>query len=183
MALSRARPLLVLLAAFLAVGCTNTKSPTTSMNELANGFVNPPRSARPHTWWHWVSGNVSRDGITADLEAMKRIGIGGAQMFSVDQVPDAKDRGHVLYMSPEWQALTKHAIAEATRLGLDLSIVGCEGWSESGGPWITPELSMQKVVWTEQHVAGGTSFDDKLDQPETVRGYYKDIVVFAFPSL
>jgi hypothetical protein len=44
-------------------------------------------------------------------------------------------------------------------------------------------MSMQKVVWTEQHVAGGTTFDDKLDQPETVRGFYEDIVVFAFPSL
>src|SRR5262245_18261534 len=144
--------LLVFLAVFVSVSCTNTKRQTAATDELEERFANPPQSARPHTWWHWVSGNVIHEAITTDLEAMKRIGVGGAQMFSVDQVPDPKSRGHVLYMSPEWQALTKHAISEATRLGLDLSIVGCEGWSESGGPWITPELSMQKLVWTEHHV-------------------------------
>lgn len=177
------RSLCALLAVFLSLSCTSTKKPPVPTDELAAGFVNPPQSARPHTWWHWVSGNVSREGITADLEAMKRIGLGGAQMFSVDQVPNPKYRGHVLYMSAEWRDLTRHAIAEATRLGLDLSIVGCEGWSESGGPWITPELSMQKIVWTEHHIAGPTTFDDKLDQPETVRGFYRDIVLYAFPSL
>ena len=75
-------------------GCT-----TTITDELSRGFVKPPDSAKPRTWWHWVSGNVSKEGITADLEAMKRIGVGGAQMFFVDQVPNQKDRGPVRYMS------------------------------------------------------------------------------------
>src|SRR5438034_748964 len=84
-------------------GCSSTKK----QPDLQAGFVNPPDSARTHTWWHWVSGNVSREGITADLEAMKRVGVGGAQCFSVNQGP----KGNVLYMSDEWRALTKHAIA------------------------------------------------------------------------
>src|SRR2546430_8134715 len=101
-------------------GCTATKT-----DELSRGFVKPPDSAKPRTWWHWVSGNVSKEGITADLEAMKRIGVGGAQCFSVEQVPDKKDRGHVLYMSPQWRELTRHAISEAARLNLELTIHDC----------------------------------------------------------
>src|SRR3954464_3677183 len=107
----------VVLLGILLLSVSNARG-----DEWADGFRSPPDSARPHTWWHWVSGNVSREGITKDLEAMKRIGVGGAQMFSVDQVPNPKYRGHVLYMSTEWQVLTKHAIAEATRLGLMLYI-------------------------------------------------------------
>ena len=116
-------------------GCASHKRP----GPLEQGFISPPQSAKPRTWWHWVSGNVSKEGITADLEAMKRIGVGGAQMFSVDQGP----KGPVVFMSPEWRELVKHAIAESDRLGLELTMHDCEGWSESGGPWITPELSMQ----------------------------------------
>src|SRR3954452_17849798 len=140
------RPCLVSLLACLCVAVT------VRADELEDGFRAPPDSAKPRTWWHWVSGNVSKEGITADLEAMKRIGVGGAQCFSVDQAPDPKDRGKVLYMSPEWQDMVKHAISESNRLGLELTITPCEGWSESGGPWIKPEQSMQKVVWSEERV-------------------------------
>src|SRR4051794_4569417 len=158
-------------------------SPARAADDLQQGFVNPPDSAKPRTWWHWVSGNVSKEGITADLEAMKRIGVGGAQCFSVDQAPNPKDRGKVLYMTPEWRELVKHAISESNRLGLELTITPCEGWSESGGPWIKPEQSMQKVVWSEERVTGPTKFADALPQPEKVRDFYRDIAVFAFPSL
>src|SRR4051812_19715028 len=72
-------------------------------DDLADGFKSPPDSARPHTWWHWVSGNVSKDGITKDLESMKRIGVGGAQLFSVNQGP----AGPVKYMSPQWREMVK----------------------------------------------------------------------------
>jgi hypothetical protein len=152
-------------------------------DDLDKGFITPPDTAKPRTWWHWVSGNVTKEGITADLEAMKRIGVGGAQCFSVDQVPNPKDRGHVLYMSPDWRKLTEFAISESNRLGLELSITPCEGWSESGGPWITPAQSMQKLVWSEQHATGPEPFDEVLPQPEIVRDYYQDVAVFAFPSL
>jgi hypothetical protein len=175
---------LVLVSISISIGiiCAGCASKTSQSVALEKGFANPPEAAKPRTWWHWVAGNASKEGITADLEAMKRIGVGGAQMFTVDQAPKELD-GPILYMSPEWRELVKHAVAEAHRLGLELTIHDCEGWSESGGPWITPELSMQKVVWSEAHVRGPTSFEEQLDTPETVRGYYQDIAVFAFPSL
>jgi len=149
-------------------------------DELESGFLNPPDSAKPRTWWHWVSGNVSKEGITADLEAMKSIGLAGAQIFTVDQ-SDVK--GPVVFMSPEWRGLVHHALSEADRLGLEMTLENCEGWSESGGPWVTPEQSMQKVVWTEAAFQGGQRITLSLPQPLIVRGTYADVALFAFPTI
>ena len=94
-------------------------------DSLEKGFLHPPDSAKPQTWWHWMNGNISREGITADLEAMKRVGVGGAQIFNVDcGIPP----GPVKFMSPEWIGMVKHAVSEADRLGLELCIHNCAGW-------------------------------------------------------
>jgi hypothetical protein len=147
--------------------------------DLEEDFQNPPDVARPHTWWHWMNGNITKEGITADLEAMKQIGLGGAQIFNVSEaIPD----GPVLFMSPEWRELVKHAVAEADRLGLELCIHNCAGWSSSGGPWITPDVAMQMVVVSETHATGAARFTATLPQPETRRDYYQDIAVLAFPT-
>jgi hypothetical protein len=147
---------------------------------LETGFLNPPDSAKPRTWWHWVSGNVSAEGITADLQAMKDIGVGGCQLFTVDQ---SKVHGPVKFMSPEWRGFVKQALGEADQLGLEVSIEGCDGWSESGGPWIQPEQGMQHVVWTEKNVTGGQEIALDLPQPQATRGFYRDIALLAFPTL
>src|SRR5207244_12323522 len=111
------------------------------------------------TWWHWMNGNVTRQGITADLEAMKRIGIGGFQAF---HVTDAIPPGPVGYLSEQWLDLMQHAAREADRLGLEMCMHNCAGWSRSGGPWITPELSMQEPGWTGTDVGGGQLLDVRL---------------------
>lgn len=146
---------------------------------LEQSFVAPPVSAKPHTWWHWMNGNITSEGITADLEAMARVGIGGAQIFDVT---DGIIPGKVDYMSDEWRGMIKHAVREANRLGLELCIHNCAGWSSSGGPWITPALSMQMVVVSEQRVSGPAQFDAILPQPEKRANYYEDIAVLAFPT-
>ena len=162
--------------AFSSFGSVQAEPP----DPLAEAFAQPPDAARPRTWWHWVSGNVSKEGITADLEAMKRIGLGGAQIFTVDQ---SDVHGPIKFMSPEWRELVRYAFEEAGRLHLEISLEGCDGWSESGGPWVTPEESMQKVVWTERQVSGPQTVQmDDLSQPETARDFYRDIAVFAFPT-
>jgi len=163
----------------LSLICLTLALPSSSGAQTPKDFQSPPDSARPLTWWHWVSGNVTEVGINADLQAMKQIGLGGAQIFSVNQGPP----GPVRYMSPQWRTLVQDAITRAHQLGLKLSITDCEGWSESGGPWITPELSMQKVVWTETSAQGGQASPITLAQPENYQGYYRDIVVLAFPSV
>jgi hypothetical protein len=151
-----------------------------SDDALAQGFQAPPDSAKPRTWWHWVSGNVSSEGITADLHAMKQIGIGGAQIFTVDQ---SAVKGPVVFLSPEWRKLVHQSMTEADQLNLEISMEGCDGWSESGGHWVTPEQSMQKVVWTESQVEGGAKIPLDLPQPQTALGYYQDIALYAFPTI
>jgi len=148
--------------------------------DLDQQFQSPPDSAKPRTWWHWVSGNVSSEGITADLQAMKDIGLGGCQIFTVDQ---STIHGPVKFMSPEWRGFMKQALGEADQLGLQVSIEGCDGWCESGGPWIKPEQGMQHVVWTERNATGGGEIALDLPQPPATRGFYEDIALLAFPTL
>lgn len=146
---------------------------------LKIGFETPPPAAKARTWWHWMNGNVTRRGITADLEAMKEVGIQEAQLFNVNL---AFPKGDVTYLSPEWLALFEHAALEAKRLGLELAFHNGAGWSSSGGPWITPENAMQTVVFSEVVLVGGQRFREKLPQPETTLDYYEDIAVMAFPK-
>ncbi len=125
-----------------------------------------------------MNGNVTREGITADLEAMKRVGIGGAQIFNVDCGIPA---GPVKFMSPEWRELVKFAAQEAQRLGLELCMHNCAGWSSSGGPWNTPEHAMQTVTTSERRVTGPQHFAGVLPAPPTKLDFYREIAVLAFP--
>ncbi len=147
--------------------------------ELAQGFQNPPDAARPWVYWFWLNGNITREGITADLEAMKRVGIGGVLIMEVDQ---GAPLGPIPFASPEWRKLFQHVVSEADRLGLEVNMNNDAGWNGSGGPWITPDKSMQKVVWSETLVEGPTRFDDALPQPQAVADHYRDIAVLAFPT-
>jgi hypothetical protein len=148
-------------------------------DDLANGFAKPPDSARPWVYWFWLNGNITREGITADLEAMKRVGIGGVLIMEVDQGAPV---GPAAFMGPEWRGLFKHVVAEAGRLGLEVNMNDDAGWNGSGGPWIKPEQSMQKVVWTETDLEGPQRFDAGLARPEANHGFYRDIAVLAFPT-
>lgn len=145
--------------------------------ELAKNFVNPPASARPHTWWHWMGGNVSKAGITADLEAMKQAGIGGAHIFDAGQgIPN----GPLKYNSQEWRDLMSFAFHEAERLGLDMNMHNSSGWSSSGGPWVTKDDAMKKIVFAKAIVQGGEKV--KIPAPTINLGYYRDLQIVALPT-
>lgn len=147
---------------------------------LEASFQSPPNSAKPHTWWHWMNGYVSAEGITKDLEAMQRTGIGGLQAFQIEY---KMDPGPVKYLSKEWRQLMKHTLQEADRLGMEVCYHQTAGWSSSGGPWITPEFAMQDVVWTEKQVKGSKKVVLQLQQPKDLRNnYFQDIAVLAFPT-
>ena len=147
--------------------------------QLEQGFRTPPESARPWVYWFWLNGNITREGITADLEAMKRVGIGGVLIMEVDQ---GAPLGPVKFAGPEWRELFKFVCSEAHRLGLEVNMNNDAGWCGSGGPWITPELSMQKVAWSETRVEGGRRFEGVLPLPRSLRGFYRDIAVLAVPE-
>jgi len=146
---------------------------------LEEAFRNPPSTAHARTWWHWMNGNISEIGITKDLEAMKRVGCSGFQLF---QVGSGIVKGPVDYGSPQHLQLLQHAAREAARLELGFAMHNCPGWSSSGGPWITPELSMQVLTWTETPVAGGQRVSVTLPRPPARNDYYRDAMVLAFPS-
>lgn len=146
---------------------------------LESGFLNPPDDAWPWVFWFASDGNITREGITADLEAMHRVGIRGVLYMEVDQnVP----KGPARFLSPEWRELIQHAMKEATRLGMAIDMNNDGGWCGSGGPWIPPELSMQMLVWSEVPAEGGREFSAALPQPKVVRDFYRDICVLAFPT-
>ena len=142
-------------------------------------FRSPPHEAKPHTWWHWMNGNVTKEGITADLEAMARVGIGGVQIFDAGL---ALPKGPVAFATDAWYDCLAHANREAKRLGLELCVANCSGWTSSAGPWITPELAMKFVTNTTVRVKGGERFDGVLPLPKDTNGFYEDIAVLAFPT-
>ena len=155
---------------------------TLSRDELINTFQNSPESAKPLAFWYWMEGAVSREGITADLQAMKEIGIGGAYLVPIRAAANPPIfTPAVNQLTPEWFEMVKFAMHEAERLKLKIAMHASDGFATAGGPWITPELSMQKVVSTELHINGGKEYSEILPVPESYEGYYKDIAILAFP--
>lgn len=146
---------------------------------LEQNFLHPSASARPWVYWFWLNGNITSNGITADLEAMQRVGIGGVLIMEVDQ---GAPKGPADFGKERWRGLFQHMLSEAHRLGLEVNMNNDAGWCGSGGPWITPELAMQKLVWTETNLAGPLHFEGVLAQPKAVSNYYGDITVLAFPT-
>ena len=145
------------------------------VSSLQDGFKNPPAGARPEVWWHWNSVDLNKEGLTADLESMKEVGIDRAYIFFTGGV------GEGIGLTPERIEFYRFAAAEAKRLGLTLGMHNCPGWSSSGGPWITPEFAMKGLVVTETTLTGGLTVKVKLPQPPTRLNYYRDVAVLALP--
>jgi len=146
---------------------------------LVEGFENPPPEARPFCFWAWMNGNVTKEGITADLEGMKRIGVGGVYLFPSLTV--GIPAGPVEFMSPEWKGLVGHTAREAARLGIEVHMHNGAGWSATGGPWNTVEDSMQMLTSSETVVTGSARFSEALPRPQAQRNSYRDIALVAVP--
>ncbi|MFV8326636.1 glycosyl hydrolase [Flavobacterium sp. ZS1P14] len=139
-------------------------------------------SSKPWVYWYWMQSAYSKKGITADLEAMKQAGIAGAYLMSIKGPTDPPLLDPpILQLSAAWWDMVKFAITEADRLGLKIAFHAADGFAVAGGPWITSELSMQKVVWSTTPVNGGATIHIKLPVPPNYEGYYKDIATFAIP--
>ncbi|HEY5760005.1 MAG TPA: glycosyl hydrolase [Steroidobacter sp.] len=160
------------------------------------GFRDPPSSARPRVWWHWMSGNVTAEGARLDLEWMQRIGIGGVHAFSGGKLPSVPVVTSPLpFMSEGWRSAFRQSLDQAHAAGMEVGIAGSPGWSQTGGPWVAPADAMKKYVWSETIVAGGRPFRGKLPVPPRVTGSFKDkalkdpkgeahgeVAVIAFPT-
>ncbi|MBW8754233.1 MAG: glycoside hydrolase [Sphingomonadales bacterium] len=144
-------------------------------SSLEQQFRDPPNSARPRVWWHWMNGNITKDGIAKDLAWMKRVGIGGLQNFDANLMTPQIVKDRLVYMTPGWKDAFRFAASEADRLGLELAIAASPGWSETGGPWVKPEDGLKKLVWSETEVVGGKRFAGRLAAPPAVTGPFQSM--------
>lgn len=150
-----------------------------SIFPLKDAFCNPPSESGVYTWWHWMNGNITKDGITRDLEAMKECGIAGFQLFEAGTgIPE----GAIKSLSDEWRELVIYTIKEAERLGLEFAMHNCPGWSSSGGPWITPDKAMQQLTWSKLELQGGRVVHIQLPVPKYQLGHYIDTYCLAVPA-
>ncbi|MCD0468043.1 glycosyl hydrolase [Flavobacterium sp. ENC] len=147
-----------------------------------NLFQPAIESSRPWVYWYWMQSAYSKEGITADLEAMKQAGIGGAYLMTIKGPANPPlISPPVLQLSKEFWELVHWALTEADRLGVKIAFHPADGFAVAGGPWITPEISMQKVVWADVTVKGKDIKNLTLPVPKHYKEYYKDIAVFAIP--
>ncbi|MCU1322280.1 MAG: Alpha-L-arabinofuranosidase precursor [Acidobacteriaceae bacterium] len=169
-----ARKTFCVISLFCTFGVLNLIAQSTS-DPLARNFLTPPEAARPRVWWHWMNGNITKEGIGLDLEWMKRAGLGGFQNFDAAlNTPKVVDT-RLVYMDPGWKDAFRFAIEKGKSLGFEMAIAGSPGWSETGGPWVTPEQAMKKYVWSETAVEGGKPFSGTLPKPPSVTGPFQTL--------
>lgn len=189
---SKFLPGITVILSIMLISCTNRSA----VDSLKNGFLNPPDSARPGVYWYFMDGNINREAMTADLESMKRAGIGYVLFLEVNVgIP----RGKVDFLSEEWQELYRHAVREAERLGIKIILGSGPGWAGSGGPWVRPEQSMSHLVASDTTIVGPIKFKGRLRVPQNKKPFfgegslttrlkkirdewYEDVYVIAFPE-
>ena len=152
---------------------------------LQQNFESPPRQSYPETWFHLIGGNVNKDALTKDLEAVRRSGISGIQLFHGKGRPWPGVEPQIQTLSPTWDSLISRVTEETQRLGLNFTMQNCPGWAMSGGPWITPDRAMRHLIFSRQNISGGELIECDLKLPEpSVESWrdYRDIAVVAFPT-
>ncbi|WP_233603261.1 glycosyl hydrolase [Pedobacter sp. KBW06] len=147
------------------------------MVALETGFYKIPDSIQTSVYWYWVSGNISSEGVIKDLEAMKKIGINRA--FIANVTWREKYAGKIKMFTEEWWDVLHTALKTATKLGIEIGIFNCPGWSQSGGPWVKPEQSMRYLTSSEVVLNGPALIHRKLEIPKPV---FQDVKVIAYPA-
>ena len=145
-------------------------------DSLSANFKNPPVATKPWVYWYWISDHISKEGITKDLEAMAKVGIGEALIGNIDEI---KQKGDVKALTEEWFQMIEFAIREGKRLGVNIGLFNSPGWSQSGGPWNTPEHAMRYLSMSETRVKGPLKYSAKLAQPTS---QFQDVAVLAFAA-
>jgi len=183
-------------------------------NDIENIFKNPPHDARPGALWMWMGSNITKEGITKDLETLKKAGFSRTTMFSLGDITTSlsaeianRPGPEIISWTEPWWEMVRFAAEESKRLVMDFGMFNCPGYETSGGVWITPELSMQDLCWSEQKLRGGRKVTMILSKPrvdpranhpfpdyhreawneeipviEARNTYYRDVAVIAAPS-
>jgi hypothetical protein len=143
---------------------------------VETGFITIPDSVQTSVYWYWISGNISKEGVVKDLEAMKKVGINRAFIGNIglDDVP----YGKIKMFSDEWWDIMHTALKTATRLNIQIGIFNSPGWSQSGGPWVKPEMAMRYLTSSQVTVKGPMQFNKQLVKPQA---NFQDVKVLAYP--
>lgn len=158
------------------VGCPDTdRFSVAKYNSIKAGFINPSDTNKVWCYWYWLNDDVSKEGVTRDLEAMKEAGIGGAFIGNIN--PN-EINGHVPLFSDQWWEVMVHAVNEGKRLGVDIGVFNCPGWSQSGGPWVTPGMAMRYLTYSETKIVGGAKIVVNLLKPREI---FEDVYTLAIP--
>jgi hypothetical protein len=171
----------ILIFFVVFVSCS-PKLPKSNHIKMVDGmkanFKIPPENVKPWIYWYWINNHISKEGITKDLEAMAKVGVGAAFIGNI-YLDNVSEDGKVPVLSQEWKELTQHAIREGGRLGVDIGLFNSPGWSQSGGPWNKESNSMRYLTSSKLQVNGDQKVKIKLPQPTEV---FEDVSVLAFPA-
>ena len=160
-----------LFCLLLVLGVTMQAQPL-SLHQM---FVSPPSSARPCVWWHWMNGNITKDGIRKDLLWMNNVGIAGLHHFDAGmKTPQIVDK-RLIYMDDGWKEAFRYSLHLLDSLQMETGITSAPGWSNTGGPWVKPANAMKKLVWRELTVEGGKRINVQLPAPYQMPGRYQNL--------
>lgn len=181
---------ILLLLVILIASCEKGRVESMTNEEytdIKDGFESPPDSTKPGIYYYFISGHISKEGITKDLEAMRDVGIGEVFIGDIFYAPPINDRfglsrdtpmGNTPSLSEKWWECMRHAISEGSRLGVNISFFNSPGWSQSGGPWVKEEEAMRYLAYSETVVSGGKDLVLNLEKPKE---FFQDVTVLAYP--
>lgn len=177
----------------------------TAFSQSLESFKAPPQQSMPRVWWHWMNGNITKDGIVKDIQWMKKSGIAGFHVFDAGLSTPQVVEKRLEYMTPEWKDAFKTAIETGDKLGMEMTIASAPGWSATGGPWVEPKDGMKRLSWREVTVKSDGKKPVKVALPEpfmyvgtfqnsgsasatssfsgggeAVKPFYEDIAVLAY---
>ena len=151
---------------------------------LERGFITPPDSIKTSVYWYWISNHISKEGVIKDLQSMKEAGIDRAYIGNIGLADSESGEGPVKFYSDEWWEITHAALKTATELGIEIGIFNCPGWSQSGGPWVSPEQSMRYLASSSVTVTGGRKIEIDLPRPESRwADRFQDVRTIAYPHV
>ncbi|MEG2060971.1 MAG: glycosyl hydrolase [Alistipes sp.] len=165
----------------LCCACLSICAPALAQSKLDAEFKTPPPSVQTAVYWYWIEGNISKEGVIKDLEAMKEAGINRAFIANIGGSGTGDPSGrNVQFMGDEWWDITHAALKRAAELEIEIGMFNSPGWSQSGGPWVKPEETMRYLASTKIIVSGPNKVSMKMEQPTK---HFEDVKVLAFPNL
>ena len=193
------------LTILIASGCAKTEhrsqSPDYAM--LTEGFKDPPMYAQPKVYWWWLNGNTDTLRMKEELTSIRDAGIGGVDIFEIG-VPSYTNPGGMIpagpaFMSDESQSHIKFAVAEASKLGLEIGFNLASSWN-AGGTWTLPRNAAKSLYFSDVSVTGPSPLTITLPFPDIPRldsrgrelhinfradgkpEYYEEVAVLALPA-